>query len=168
MFTPTPPEESLCALPIIRCLGRGYLDVIVVTEKYTGVMTHWIDDATALHTTVVACPGCEANQAPRWQGFAIVQSTESGYHRLLQFTPPVARVLDAHRAKSDSLCGVTARLHRSGSNRNSPLHAEVIDYAEDKPHFSHKQLEEAVARLFRAVGPIFGTSSAALRRSPTD
>lgn len=155
MFTPLPPTVKLCALPILRCSGSGTLDAILVCHRYTGVLTHWMNEETTLHIDSGPCAGCDANQRPRWQGFIIVQSTQSGTHRLLQFTPPVATVLNKYSRDDTGVCGLTVRLTREGRERNSPLRAEIIERATVTPHFSVEQLEEAVSRLFRTNFPLF-------------
>lgn len=168
MFTPTPPTTKLCALPILRCTGAGTLDAILVCHSYTGVLTHWIGEETTLHTQSGPCAGCDANQAPRWQGFVIVQSTQSGTHRLLQFTPPVAKTLDGYQRKQYGLSGLTVRLTRAGRERNSPLCAEITDRVQLTPHFSVEQLEEAVSRLFRSNFPLFDALKKSIGCLPVD
>lgn len=168
MFTPDPPVDALCALPILRCAPNVHLDCILVCDQFTGVLTHYLKEETALHTIEGPCLGCDAGQAPRWQGFIIVAGTSSGYHRLLQFTPPVARVFKKHRSTVGSLAGVVARLRRAGSERNSPLHAEVTDYTKQEAHFSFEQLQMAVSRLFRHNYPLFEAARATVGSLPTE
>jgi len=155
MFTPTPPENPHHALSILRCSPRGHLDTVLVCDRYTGVMTHWWDDHTTLHAAAGPCEACDGGQSPRWQGFIIVQAMDSGQFRLLQFTPPVARVFDSHRTNNGRLAGVVARLHREGTERNSPLFAKLVGYEEDRDVFSSEQLDSAVAKLFRSSFPLF-------------
>jgi len=168
MFTPLPPTEELCSLPIIRCHSRGHLIVVIVCPQYTGVLTHWIDGETQLHRADGPCEGCDANQAPRWQGFVIVEAVDGDRHRLLQFTPPVARVLDRQPTKTHGLSGVVAKLQRDGGNRNSPLNCQIVDVHDVEPRFDMRQLEMAVARLFRSKGPIFESLRADIGRLPTE
>jgi len=168
MFTPSPPTEALCSLPIIRCHSRGHLIVVMVCPDYTGVLTHWIDGETQLHRADGPCEGCDANQAPRWQGFIIVEARDGGRHRLLQFTPPVARVLDRQPQNAHGLSGTVAKLQRDGRNRNSPLHCEIVEVKSQYARFDTHQLEEAVARLFRSKGPIFESLRSDIGRLPTD
>jgi len=155
MFTPTPPQDPDRALGILRCEPRGYLDVVLVCNRYTGVMTHWWDDHTTLHAASGPCEPCSGGQSPRWQGFIVVQSVDSGQFRLLQFTPPVARVFDSHQNDNGRLVGVVARLRREGTERNSPLFAKLTGFEEDRDAFSAEQLDAAVAKLFRSSFPLF-------------
>jgi len=150
MFTHSPPDQDIVALPILRCVPNGHLDVILSCRLFTGVMTHWVNNATTLHAGVGRCEGCSINQAPRWQGFIIVRSPDSGMSRLFQFTPPVARVLESHKDSGDGLLGLVVRVKRLGKNDNSPLHASVIDYADHADEFAFADLQKAVARLFRS------------------
>lgn len=167
MFTPTPPEESLHALSILRCTHRGHLEVRLSCQAYTGVMTHWWDDHTVLHPQHGPCEPCCGGQSPRWQGFIIVESIESGQFRLLQFTPPVARVFDSHRSDGGRLSGIVARLHREGTERNSPLFARLMSIAPQEAKFSAEQLESAVAKLFRSNFPLFDTARSKVGCLPT-
>ncbi len=168
MFTPSPPTDRLCALPIIRRHSRGHLIVVLVCAEYTGVLTHWIDGETMLHRADGPCEGCDANQAPRWQGFIIVAHAEGGRHRLLQFTPPVARVLDQQPANAHGLSGTVAKLQRDGRERNSPLICDIVEVKNQFAHFDTTQLELAVARLFRAKGPIFESLRGDIGRLPNE
>jgi len=155
MFTPAPPAETQVCLRVLRCDAFSHLDVIVCNARYVGVMTHWIDGTTILHSLAGTCEGCDARQSPRWQGYLIVQSMESGLHRLLQFTPPVAHTLDAHQNAGHDLAGAVVRLKREGKNRNSPLYARVMSKADHFQQFEFARLQEAVAKLFRQDFPLF-------------
>lgn len=166
MFTPQPPSDPHHALSILRCSPRGYLDAVLVCDQYTGVMTHWWDDHTVLHASSGPCEPCSGGQSPRWQGFIIVESVESGQFRLLQFTPPVARVFNSHREHDGRLSGVVARLHREGRERNSPLFAKLVGYRDDRNVFSSEQLDAAVAKLFRSSFPLFDQAASGIGRLP--
>ncbi len=168
MFTPTPPTDALCALPIIRCHSRGHLIVVFVCPAYTGVLTHWIDGETMLHRADGPCEGCDSNQAPRWQGFIIVAHEDGGRHRLLQFTPPVARVLDRQPVNAHGLSGTVVKLQRDGKERNSPLNCQIVEVKNQYAVFDTTQLELAVARLFRAKGPVFESLRGDIGRLPTE
>lgn len=167
MFTPTPPPEPHHALSILRCTARGHLEVRLSCQAYTGVMTHWWDDHTILHPPSGPCEACSNGQSPRWQGFIIVESMDSGQFRLLQFTPPVARVFDSHRSDGGRLSGLVARLHRDGTERNSPLFARLTKIERHDPKFSAEQLDAAVAKLFRSSFPLFDVARSKVGCLPT-
>lgn len=168
MFTPTPPAEPQVSLRVLRCEAAKQLDVILCCRLYTGVMTHWIEDSTTLHAVKGPCEGCDAKQTPRWQGYIIVQSQESGLHRLLQFTPPVARTLDILVTGDAGLAGAMIRLRREGTNRNSPLYCDPKGFTSDHQTFPFEALQEAVSKLFRQDFPLFEAAKRGIGRLPLE
>ena len=168
MFTPTPPAEPQVSLRVLRCEAAKQLDVILCCRLYTGVMTHWIEDSTTLHAVKGPCEGCDAKQTPRWQGYIIVQSQESGLHRLLQFTPPVARTLDILVKGDAGLAGAMIRLRREGTNRNSPLYCDPKGFTSDHQTFPFEALQEAVSKLFRQDFLLFKALKRNIGRLPLE
>jgi len=168
MFTPTPPAEPQFCLRVLRCEATKQLDVILCCRLYTGVMTHWLDNCTTLHAEKGPCEGCDAHQTPRWQGYIIVQSMESGLHRLLQFTPPVARTLDILVTGDSGLAGAMIRLRREGTSRNSPLYAAPKGFTSDHQTFPFEALQEAVSKLFRQDFPLFEAMKRNIGRLPLE
>lgn len=148
MFTNHPPEDVNFPLPIVRCRPSQPLDVAIAVREYRGVMTHYLGGRTVVCHDPDRCLGCEANMLPRWQGYAICESSLSKTWAVLQFTPMAATVLDRGSQGYNGILGIQIRLTRLGSRPNSPLHCKITGMKPDVREWSEEQLESIVQRLF--------------------
>lgn len=151
MFCSIPETDQSVPLKIVRCgTGKSFRTIIACSEM-RGVLTHYVNSQTIVCQSGPACPGCERNMVPRWQGFTIVSSEDQGQYGLLQFTPPVATQLERHSKRNSGLLGLDITLSRLGRRLNSPLMVKINGEALVHQAWAPKQLENCLRRLFSQV-----------------
>lgn len=148
MFHAIPNDDQKMPLPVVRCRAGANLRTVIACTVLRGVLTHYMNDQTMVCQNGPKCPGCERNMVPRWQGFTIVCSPETNNFALLQFTPPVAKVLQRNTNLATGILGFDITLSRLGSRINSPLLVKLHGIRQGVEGWSPKQLETVVRRLF--------------------
>lgn len=149
-FQDEPRDNVQSPLPIVRCRPGRPLGVILCQNRWRGLDTHYWRKRTIPCVGLATCEPCQANQAARWQGFIICQSTKSKTFALLTFTPGVLQTLREALDTYGTLVGVELVLSRLGDRINAPLTANVAGVHKVALEFPTSKLDDCLKRLFAA------------------
>lgn len=127
------------------------LEGVVVSTKVMGIMTHWDGKRTrpCLDTDGSGgCPGCDAQQPSRYQGFLELRTKYGQKNVFVALTPGAADELEESHG-SVLLRGRTVRIWRERRSKRSPLRVMVLQEVPVKSNVPKEtSLEETLRRIF--------------------
>ena len=113
-------------IPIWSPKPREIIRGVILSTRYTGVWTHFIDGRTQPHLNDdKLCPGCLLGRSKRWKAYIAVWSERFSRVGLFELTTEAVRTCPAFLNEQNNLRGWKIALERKGIQPNSPVHADL-------------------------------------------
>lgn len=113
------------------------LSVIVLSEKLTGVNTHFVDGRTIPCRRLPECDLCRHRYPKRWKGY-VVGILDNGQIVACELSTYACRRCPELLDKKVNLRGGILKVTRAVGKPNNPLRAEFVEWGEDMRHKREK------------------------------
>lgn len=119
-------------IPIVSPKPKQPITVLVTSERWVGVSTHYYDDRTRPCTgSELDCEGCYRKLAHRWKAYLAAVLQGSGRECIAEMTHGALQACPQMVDRSTNLRGKRLVLWRGGTAKNGPLHIRLESSAAD-------------------------------------
>jgi len=157
IFDPNPPADVRVPYPIVRCSQGSTLNIVVVTERWVGLPTHYWGGHTVWCPGEDVCKACLSGQIKRWQGYVLAHALDEGPVAIVHLTNLAAFMILEYTQNDLNIFALKIQLMRGKKAANSPLIATVHGRKQGVKKLPMKALETTVQNIYRKNGsaPLF-------------
>ena len=149
VFRTSPPADNHKSLiPILRTKAGPGLRVVVLSDEWIWLPTHYNGKRTIICEDDADCQWC-AKQVQVWKGFIVVREFAGDRHALLSITPNVVEAMKTGRDRYNGLVGLVVHFTRLGNEVNSPLAANVQSRIASTVPISWRETLLHIQRVFK-------------------
>lgn len=144
---PTDPKDE--CLAIVRCPQNKDLKVVILSDRWIWLPTHYDGKRTVICNYDIDCRLCQS-QVALWKGFAVVREFNGRRRALFVVTPNVVQSFREEFGLDANLSGVICRFYRAGRQVNSPLLVQFLGRSKTDVALCWKNTIKHVNRIFRS------------------